>query len=149
MKFIETGEINKRGIHGKSYDTNKPLSVDDIISIIKGYEDETTKLFECRCSTFSESGNPMDRNYRNVEQLEAMHRLPNPSISVRAIFVDPKDMSYKFTIGMAANTRGMNYFVSEDTVEYVRYTLELDAMEKEAAEKKSQENQMTNGTNQK
>ena len=130
MKFKETAEINKKGIRGKRYDTDKPLGIDDIIDIIKGYETEDARLFECRCSTFSESGNPMDRNYRSVEQLEAMHRLPNPSISVRAIYVDPKDMSYKFTLGMAANTRGFNYFINEDTEEYIRYTLELDALEK-------------------
>ena len=137
MKFIEDDKIVGKGIHGTSYNTDRPLTVDDIISIIKGYENENTKLFECRCSTFSEAGNPMDRNYRRVEQLDAMHRLPNPSISVRAIFVDPRDMSYKFTIGMAANIRGMNCLYSEDAVEYVRYKHEIDEMQREAAEKKS------------
>lgn len=42
MKLIETGEINRKGIHGKVYDTDRSLSIDDIISIIKGYEDENT-----------------------------------------------------------------------------------------------------------
>ena len=149
MKFIEDDKIVGKGIHGTSYNTDRPLTVDDIISIIKGYENENTKLFECRCSTFSEAGNPMDCNYRDVEELEALHSLPNPSINVRAIFVDPRDMSYKFTIGMAANTKGMNYFISDKAEEYIRYTLELDAMEREAAEKNSQENQITNGGNQK
>ena len=136
MKLKEAGIIDKKGIHGKSYDTDGPLSVDDIISVIKSYEDENTKMFECRCDTFSESGNPYSPCYRNTEILKAMHNLPNPSINVRVIYVDPKDMSYKFSLGMAANTRGMNYFVNPKAEEYIRYTLELDRIKREAAERK-------------
>ena len=33
-------------------------------------------------------------------------------IDKKGIHVDPKDMRYRFSLGMAANTRGMNYFVN-------------------------------------
>ena len=57
-------------------------------------------------------------------------------IDKKGIHVDPKDMSYRFSLGMAANTRGMNYFVNPEAEEYIRYTLERDRIKREAAERK-------------
>ena len=134
MKFKESGTI-KKGMHGKIYDTDQPLDVNTIISIIKSYENDETIIFECRCSTFTESGNTVDYNYRNTLSLEGMHNYKNPSINVRAIYVDPNSMEYKFTIVMAANTRGLNIFVNDDTPRYIKNTIELDRIEEEAEKK--------------
>ena len=81
MKFKESGTI-KKGMHGKIYDTDQPLDVNTIISIIKSYENDETIIFECRCSTFTESGNTVDYNYRNTLSLEGMHNYKNPSITL-------------------------------------------------------------------
>ena len=120
MEFKEVGTINKKGMVGKRFDTDAPISIDSMIEILKGYENENTKLFECRCSTFTESGNPVDRTYKSVDSLRKLHNSPNPSVSAIAVFIDPKDDSYKFTISMAANTRGMNYYVSNRNASYVK-----------------------------
>ena len=143
MEFKESGTINKKGMHGKIYDTDQPLDVNTIISIIKSYENDDTKLFECRCSTFTESGNTVDYNYRNTISLEGMHNYKNPSINVRAIYVNPNSMEYKFTIAMAANTRGLNIFVNDDTPRYIKNTIELDRIEEEAEKKRNESQQTT------
>ena len=138
MKFKEAGTIkNKKGIIGKRFDTDAPISIDSMIEILKRYENENTKLFECRCSTFTESGNPVGRIYKSVDSLRKLHNSPNPSVSVIAIFIDPKNDNYKFTISMAANTRGMNYYVSDRGALYVEKTIELDRMEMEAEKKRN------------
>ena len=138
MKFKEAGTIkNKKGIIGKRFDTDAPISIDSMIEILKRYENENTKLFECRCSTFTESGNPVNRTYKSVDSLRKLHNSPNPSVSAIAVFIDPKDDSYKFTISMAANTRGMNYYVSDRNASYVKDMIELDRMEMEAEKKRN------------
>ena len=86
----EAGTINKNGIVGKRFDTDAPISIDSMIEILKGYENENTKLFECRCSAFTESGNPVDRIYKSVDSLRELHNFPNPSVSAIALFVNPK-----------------------------------------------------------
>ena len=126
MEFKEAGTINKKGMIGKRFDTDAPVSIDSMIEILKGYENENTKLFECRCSTFTESGNPVDRIYTSVDSLRKLHDSPNPSVAVIALFIDPKDERYKFTISMAANTRGMNYYVSDRNARYVEKTIKRD-----------------------
>jgi len=137
MEFKEVGTINKKGMVGKRFDTDAPISIDSMIEILKGYENENTKLFECRCSTFTESGNPVDRIYKSVDSLRKLHNSPNPSVSAIAIFIDPKNDNYKFTISMVANTRGMNYYVSDRNALYVEKTIELDRMEMEAEKKRN------------
>ena len=138
MKFKEAGKIkNKKGIIGKRFDTDAPISIDSMIEILKGYENENTKLFECRCSTFTESGNPVNRIYKSVDSLRKLHNSPNPSVSAIAIFIDPKNDNYKFTISMAANTRGMNYYVSDRSALYVEKKIELYHMAMEAEKKRN------------
>ena len=132
MEFKEIGEINKKGLRGKKYDTDQPLNIDTIIDIVKSYEDSQTKLFECKCSTFSESGNLVAYSYRNVNDLSDMYNYDNPSINVQSFYVDPKDNHYKFTVSMAANTRGVNCFYSEKNSDYVQWRIELDKMQEEA-----------------
>ena len=90
MEFKEVGTINQKGVVGKRFDTDAPISIDSMIEILKGYENENTKLFECRCSTFTESGNPVHRSYKSVDSLRKLHNSPNPSVSAIAVFIDPK-----------------------------------------------------------
>ena len=138
MEFKEVGTINQKGIMvGKRFDTDAPISIDSMIEILKRYENENTKLFECRCSTFTESGNPVGRIYKSVDSLRKLHNSPNPSVSVIAIFIDPKNDNYKFTISMAANTRGMNYYVSDRSALYVEKKIELYHMAMEAEKKRN------------
>ena len=137
MEFKEVGTINKKGMVGKWFDTDAPISIDSMIEILKGYENENTKLFECRCSTFTESGNPVNRTYKSVDSLRKLHNSPNPSVSAIAVFIDPKDDSYKFTISMAANTRGMNYYVSDRSALYVEKKIELYHMAMEAEKQRN------------
>ena len=143
MEFKKVKDFKDNGVSGSIYDTDKSLDVDTIIKVIKHYENENTKLYECRCDTFSESGRPYSPKIYDTKDLDRLHEFENPSISVSAKYVDPKDLSYKFTISMAANAKGLNYYYSKDDADYVKYNIELDRMEAEA-EKKSQENQMNN-----
>lgn len=136
MKFIESREIKGNGIIGKAYNTDQLFTVDDIIAMIEKYEDENTRLFLCRCSSYTDSGSPVHYEYRDIVSLEEMHDYENPNISVAAMYVDRKTADYKFTISMAANTRGMNYYVSEKNRRYVERTKELDLMAKEAEQKR-------------
>ena len=134
MEFKEIGRYEKNGEFGINYDTDEPLNVDSIINIIKSYENEDTKFFGCNCITYTESGNLMFYDYRDIDSLKHLHKFPNPSISIQAFFVNPVDMSYKFTLAMANNTRGLNYIVDNSQQEYITHQLELDKMEREEEE---------------
>lgn len=126
MRIIKIKEIKKDGVSSKQYITDTPFCIDSIISLLRGYENENTKLFECMCVTFSESGNSWCPKYRNIDALVELYDFPNPSIGINAIFVDPRDMSYKFQIGTAANTNSFSYTVLERASHYVKRQLELD-----------------------
>jgi len=143
MKLSEGKEIKREGLYSKKYISDTPFNVDSIISLLKEYEKKGNKLFECKCGTFSESGNTVEYRYKDIDGLNDIKNYVNPSVRINAIFVDPNDMSYRFTISTANNTNSFSISINDDTVNYIKRTIELDEMEKEA-EKKSQENQMNN-----
>ncbi len=136
MECRKIKDFNENGVYGTIYDTDQSLDIDTIISVLRHYENEDTKLYECRCDTFSESGRPYSPKIYDTKDLERLCEFDDPSIVVSAKYINPNDQSYKFTISMAANTRGMNYFYSPDDAQYVKYNIELDMMEKEAEEQK-------------
>lgn len=124
MNFKKVKEIKRNDFYGIWYDTYQSFDIDTIIKVIKLYEDEKTKMFECRCDVYSEDGNIYHPHYRSVEALDDLYSLGTPSINVEALYINPKSNSYRFTIAMAANTRGMNYYVDELDNNYVKKQIE-------------------------
>lgn len=127
--------IIREGFHAIQYKTDNTFDVDDIIKTIKHYEDENAKMFECICQTLSENGHPFRPRYRSIKALENIRDLPDPYVNVKALFVDPKDDSYKFTISMCTNLKDMNYWYSKTDEEYVKE--KIDRERKKAEEKRS------------
>ena len=144
MEFSEIREIKEPGYVGKQYYTDDPLDVDTIIQIISSYINEDAVLYECQCSTFNEEGRPRRYRFKKLDQLQRMHDFPNPSIGVHAIYIDPATNEYKFDISTAVNTNAIEYSVDDRLVKYVRDNMELDRMEREAAEKKRNQEQLAN-----
>lgn len=132
MIITEIDEIKERGKVGKNFNTDQPINVDSIIEILKKYESDTIKLFDCTCETFTESGNPVNRVYTDIRSLSDLYDFDSPSIQVTAVYIDSKTGDYKFTVSMAANTRGIGVYHSEKGEAYVKWRLELERMELEA-----------------
>lgn len=143
MNFVEGKTIERKGLYSKKFISDDLLDIDTIIDILKKYENEDTKMFDCRCSTFTEKGNTVSHRYRNMDELQKMHNYPNPSIGIDATYINPYDMSYKFSITTANNTNSLSIEIYDKTAEYVKKQIELDKMEAEA-EKKTQEEQKIN-----
>ena len=139
MNFIKTQDIKKDGYTGKQYYADAPIGIDDIIEILSSYNNNQTSLYICNCDTFNDNGSPRVYGLRGIDQLKRMHSFPNPSIGVHAIYIDRKTHEYKFDISTAVNTRIIEYRVSDRVNSYVKRRMELDRMEREAAEKRKQE----------
>lgn len=128
MDFKVKREYKSENLYEKAFECSQPLDIDSIITILKNYERENTKMYSCKCETFTESGNTVGREYSSIEELQGLYKLPNPSIQVTAIYIDKKTNQYKFDISTANNSNVIVYSISNRIAKSVSKRMELEAM---------------------
>ena len=143
MDFINVQDISENGLIAKKYYTDGPIGIDDIIDILSSYVDDETTMYECKCRTFTEDGFTRIKVFTKIDELSNMYNFPNPSIGVRALFIDRNTGEYKFNITTAVNTNVIEYSISDRAKLYLKKCMELERMESEAAEKRREEEQKT------
>lgn len=134
MDFINVQDISENGLIAKKYYTDGPIGIDEIISILFSYVDDETTMYECKCRTFTEDGFTRIHRFTTIDELSNMHNFPNPSIGVHALFIDRNTSEYKFNISTAVNTNVIEYSISDRARIYLKKRMELERMEREAAE---------------
>lgn len=135
MEFKVEREYRSDDLYSKKFVSEEPFSIDEIIKLLKEYENDEYKLYRCIISTFSERGHGLFQRYNSAEELEKMHSLPHPSIKLHAIYIDRKTHRYEFEISTAANTTSFRYTISKELENSVNKEIELAEMKKDTTEK--------------
>lgn len=129
MEYSVKREYKSDSLYSKTFETDQPLNTSIILNILRNYENDSTRLYECHCSTFSEAGNPLNRTFHSSQELvEGINQFSNPSVSFRAIYVDSMTNKYKFDVSTDVNTNLIKYSVSSKLADIVNREIELASM---------------------
>ncbi len=136
MEFKELKRVNKPGYQSVTYKASSPLSIESIIKIFKQNEKGNYKLYYCQTSSYTESGNTKNDEFRSVEEIYQVKDFPNPNIYFDACFIDKKTNKYAFSICTDAGADNVYYIVDDNMVEIVEDMIARDSMFEEQSEEK-------------
>ena len=95
-------------------------------------------MFACYCSTFTEEGLSWNPELQSIEELSKMKSFPNPSIQIRAVFINRNTEEYAYDVTTSVNTNVFTYQIDSKMKEYIRKQVEIRKM----IEDKKKENQV-------
>ena len=138
MNYKEIRSFTNDRKQGRIYETDDSFTVDRIIELLKIYESDTIKMFACYCSTFTEEGLSWNPELQSIEELSKMKSFPNPSIQIRAVFINRNTEEYAYDVTTSVNTNVFTYQIDSKMKEYIRKQVEIRKM----IEDKKKENQV-------
>lgn len=142
MQFKEVRNFSVDGQQGRVYEADDAFTVDRVISLIKQLETERARFYACYCSTFTESGTSWSPEFKSIDKLPEMNNFPNPSIGIRAVYINRTTGVYEFDISTDINSNSFTYQYDESMKDYIQKQIELDKM---IEAKKKENNQETMG----
>ena len=143
MNFKEKRSFSTDGRQGRVYEADNSFTDDELIKLLTQLETDRAKFFTCYCSTFTESGTTWSPELESLEELQKMKDFPNPSIQVRAVYVNRKTDNYEFDVSTAVNT---NVFTIKHDDAMANYIKKQVDMRKMLEAKKKSDSQDTKGT---
>ena len=96
------------------YTLNDNVQVDSFINIVRGFENEHTKMSLCNCQSFDGDGHPMYRRYTTIDDIFRVNDFPNPYIRFYVEFCDRMSEIYKFNLEANVNSNIVTYIVDKN-----------------------------------
>jgi hypothetical protein len=113
MKVLKFNDVENESQFRRTYTMDESVQIDSIGDVIRGFENEETKMFKCRCQSFDEDGHPLYREYTVIEDIEETKNLPNPYVRFNIEFQDRLTGVYKFDIGAYTDSNLVAYVVDK------------------------------------
>lgn len=109
--------IKKRLFENDQYTTieytlSNNVQRDIVEDIISYFENETTRMRICHCSSFDDDGHPLHRCYHAKSELVELADLPSPYISFTIDFSDTEG-KYVHSVLMHINSNIVTYYVDK------------------------------------
>ena len=130
MNYKEKRSFSSDGRQGRVYESDNSFTIDEIISLLTQLETDRVKFFICYCSTFTESGTTWSPELQSIEDLQQMKEFPNPSIQVRAVYVNRKTNNYEFDVSTAVNTNVFTIKQDDAMANYIKKQVDNKDMNK-------------------
>ena len=138
MEFKEVKRINKPGLQSVTYKANGPLSLDNILKILSRNQKDNNVLYFCKTSSYTESGNTKNNEFRSIEELRQVSEFPNPNIYFDACYIDKNTNRYAFSICADTGASNIYYIIDEKMVDVVEKKMQQDEMNKETEQQSIQ-----------
>ena len=128
MGFKERRTVQNEKSYMKEFESDTRLTVDQIIRLLKNYENEDTELYQCIVDTYTEEGNVYHPCYKSSEELDKIKELPNPSMSFHAFYIDKILKKYKFEITTYNNADRVRYYINYKTADNINKEIKKNKM---------------------
>ena len=96
MNIIDTKEYEDNMTYEKKFTFDNTIQLNNLIPMLRNYENEKIKMLACHCSSFDEEGSVLNGTYNEIDELEAIKQYPNPSINFSIDFGDRETAMYRF-----------------------------------------------------
>ena len=113
MEVLNFKEYENEDFFRRIYTLSDNVQVDNFCNVIKGFENNDTKMLVCNCQSFDETGHPLHRRYTSVEDIIQANGLPNPYIRFYLEFGDRLSGVYKFNLEANVNSNLLSYIVDK------------------------------------
>lgn len=114
MNVVNTKESDSERRYMKIFNFDNTIQIDSLIELIKKFENDQIKMFECNCYTYDADDHPLYYGLSSLDDIKSVYdSAASPYFDFSIDFVNREDLSYMFSLVTSINSNSLIYEVDK------------------------------------